>query len=67
MAKKPEPPPKPAKWTIYKIAANAVRLDAVDAPDSATAIERASFGQRSSRPAYRLFKVIRAPYPNVKG
>jgi hypothetical protein len=26
MAKKPEPPPKPITWTIYKIAAKAVRL-----------------------------------------
>jgi hypothetical protein len=29
--------PKPIKWNIYKIAANAVRLGTVEAPDSATA------------------------------
>jgi hypothetical protein len=39
MAKEPEPP-KPIRWSIYKIAAKAVRLGTVEAPDAATAIER---------------------------
>jgi hypothetical protein len=39
MAKRPEPP-KPIRWTIYKIAAKAVRLGAVEAPDEAAAIEK---------------------------
>jgi hypothetical protein len=43
MAKKPEPPPQPTSWTIYKIAAKAVRLGTVEAPD---AIEK---GRRNSR------------------
>jgi hypothetical protein len=38
VAKKSEPP-KPTTWTIYKLAAKAVRLGAVEAPD-ATAIEK---------------------------
>jgi hypothetical protein len=37
MAKKPEPP-KPTSWSIYKIAAKALRLGAVEA----TAIEKAA-------------------------
>jgi hypothetical protein len=41
MAKKPEPP-KPIVWSIYKIAAKAVRLGDVDAPDETTAIEKAA-------------------------
>ena len=41
MAKKPEPP-KPTTWTIYKIAAKAVRLGTVEAADEATAIEKAA-------------------------
>ena len=36
MAKKPEP----TSWTIYKIAAKAVRLGTVEAADEATAIEK---------------------------
>ena len=41
MAKKPEPP-KPTTWTIYKIAAKAVRLGTVEATDEAAAIEKAA-------------------------
>jgi hypothetical protein len=41
MAKKPEPS-KPISWTIYKIAARQERLGVVEAPDEATAIERAA-------------------------
>jgi hypothetical protein len=39
IAKKPEPP-KPTTWTIYKVAAKAVRLGTVEAPDEAAAIEK---------------------------
>jgi hypothetical protein len=38
LAKKPELP-KPIIWNIYKIAAKAVRLGAVEAIDEATGIE----------------------------
>jgi hypothetical protein len=41
MVKKPEPP-KPTTWTIYKIAAKAVRLGTVEAPDEAAAMEKAA-------------------------
>jgi hypothetical protein len=43
MAKKPEPQ-KQMSWTIYKIAANAVRLGTVEAPDEAAAIEKGASG-----------------------
>jgi hypothetical protein len=48
MAKKPEPP-KPIRWAVYKIAAKAVWLGEVEAPDEATAIERgaAEFGVKA--------------------
>jgi hypothetical protein len=51
MAKKPEPPPMPIRWGIYKIAAKAVRLGNVEAPDEATAIEKvaAEFEVRKNR------------------
>jgi hypothetical protein len=56
MAKKPEPP-KPTRWSIYKIAAKAIRLGTVEAPDAATAIEKgaAEFGV----PANRLMAIRR--------
>lgn len=41
MAKKPEPP-QPTSWAIYKIAAKAMWLGTVEAPDAATAIEKAA-------------------------
>ena len=41
MAKKSEPP-QPTSWTIYKIAAKAKWLGTVEAPDAATAIEKAA-------------------------
>jgi hypothetical protein len=41
IAKKPGPP-KPISWTISEIAAKAVRLGAVGAPDEATAMEKAA-------------------------
>jgi hypothetical protein len=40
MAKKPEPPPKPIAWGIYKLAPKAVWLGNVEAPDEASAIEK---------------------------
>jgi hypothetical protein len=33
MAKKPEPPPKPINWKVYKIASKLVWLGDVEAPD----------------------------------
>jgi hypothetical protein len=42
MANKPEPPPQPITWTIYKIAAKQTRVGTVEAPDEATAIEQAA-------------------------
>jgi hypothetical protein len=56
MAKKSEPP-KPLTWSIHKLAAKAVRLRTVEAPDEATAIEKgaAEFGV----PANRLMAVRR--------
>jgi hypothetical protein len=39
MAKKPESP-KPIIWNIFKIAAKAIFLGVIEAPDEATAIER---------------------------
>jgi hypothetical protein len=56
MAKKPEPP-KPTSWTIYKIAANAVRLGTVEAMDEAAAIERGA--AKFKVPATRLLAVRR--------
>jgi hypothetical protein len=41
MAKKPEPP-KPITWNIYKIAGKAVWLGEVEAPDDASAMEKAA-------------------------
>jgi hypothetical protein len=40
MAKKPTEPPKPIRWTIYKIASKAVRLGEVEAPDESAAMEK---------------------------
>ena len=56
MAKKPESP-KPTTWTIYKIAAKAVRLGTVGAADEGTAIEKAAAEFRM--PATRLMAVRR--------
>jgi hypothetical protein len=38
----PAQPAKPATWTIYKIAAKAVRLGTVEAPDEAILIQKAA-------------------------
>jgi membrane-bound lytic murein transglycosylase B len=56
MAKEPESP-KPAKWSIYRIAAKAVRLGTVEAPDVATAIEKAAVEYKV--PATRLMAIRR--------
>ena len=57
MAKKPEPPPLPITWTIYKIAAKQTWVGTVEAPDEATAIEKAAAEFRV--PATRLDAVAR--------
>ncbi len=57
MAKEPEPPSKPTKWSIYKIAANAVRLGTVEAPDATTAIEKGAVEYKV--PANRLMAIRR--------
>jgi hypothetical protein len=41
MASEPEPP-KPRSWNIYKVAKKATWLGTVEAPDAATAIEKAA-------------------------
>jgi hypothetical protein len=56
MAKRPEPP-KPIRWTIYKIAAKAVWLGTVEAVDGATAIEKGA--AEFKVPATRLLVVRR--------
>ena len=57
MAKEPEPPPKPIRWSIYRIAAKALRLGTVEAPDVATAIEKTAAEFRV--PANRLMAIRR--------
>jgi len=51
LAKKPEPPPPPIIWNVYKLASKAVHLGAVDAPDEAAAMEKAAaeFGVAAKR------------------
>ncbi len=56
MAEEPEPS-KPTRWSIYKIAAKAVRLGAVEAPDAATALEKGA--AEFSVPANRLMAIRR--------
>jgi membrane-bound lytic murein transglycosylase B len=56
MAKKPEPP-QATTWTIYKIAAKAVRLGTVETANEATAIEKAA--AEFKVPANRLMAVRR--------
>jgi hypothetical protein len=57
MAKKPEPPPELTAWSVYKFAKKAVWLGVVEAPDKATAIEKAS--TEFKVPASRLLVVRR--------
>jgi hypothetical protein len=59
MAMKPEPS-KPTTWKIYKIASKGAWLGEVEAPDEATAIEKAAAEFKA--PANRLM-AIRAPGP----
>jgi hypothetical protein len=50
-------PPKPVRWTIYKIAAKQTWVGTVEAPDEATAIEKAAAEFRV--PAMKLHAVAR--------
>jgi hypothetical protein len=56
MARKPDPP-KPGTWTIYKIAAKAVRLGTIEAADEAAAIEKGAAAFKV--PANRLMAIRR--------
>ena len=58
MAKKPEPT-KPIIWNVYKIAKKAVWLGTVEAPDDATAIEKAP--AEFKVPANRLMAIRPCP------
>jgi hypothetical protein len=42
MAKQSEPPPQLTAWSVYKIAKKAAWLGIVEAPDEATATEKAA-------------------------
>jgi hypothetical protein len=64
MAKKPEPP-KLIVWTVYKLAAKQERLGVIEAPDEATAIEKACCGIQGG-PANRLMAVRRCPTAKTK-
>ena len=57
MAKKPEAPPRPRSWNIYKVAAKGIWLGIVEAPDSAAATERAATEFKVD--AWRLIAVRR--------
>jgi hypothetical protein len=56
MAKKPEPT-KPISWNLYKIANKAIRLGTIEAPDEATASEKAA--AEFKVPAARLMAIRR--------
>ena len=64
MAKKPEPPSQPIKWSIYRIAAKAVRLGTIEAPDVATAIEKGA--AEFKVPANRLMAIRRSSVARAK-
>ncbi len=55
MPRKPEPPPK--SWNVYKVAAKAIWLGTVQAPDKKAAIEKAA--QEFKIDAWRLYAVPR--------
>jgi hypothetical protein len=60
MAKPPPEPPTPpqlSSWDIYKVAAKAIWLGTVEAPDKAAAIEKAT--QEFKAAAWRLYAVGR--------
>ena len=56
MPHKPEPP-KPKNWTIYKVAAKAIWLGTVEAPDKKAAIEAGV--KEFKTDAWRLYAVRR--------
>jgi hypothetical protein len=56
MAKKPEPPNLKI-WNIYKVAAKAIWLGTVEAPDRRNAIAKASVEFKVE--AWRLYAVVR--------
>jgi hypothetical protein len=58
MAKKPEPPPKPINWKVYKIANKLVWLGDVEALDEAAATEKAA--AEFKVPANRLMAIRRS-------
>jgi hypothetical protein len=58
MAKKPEPPPQPMRWGIYKLVSKAVWLGNVEAPDEAAAIEKGA--AEFKVPANRLMAIRRS-------
>jgi hypothetical protein len=53
----PEAPPRLIVWTIYKLAAKAVRLGTVEAPDEVAAIEKGASAFKV--PANRLMAIRR--------
>jgi hypothetical protein len=55
MAKKPEPPPQPITWNLYKVAKKTTWLGTVEAPDKSAAIEKAA--QEFKIEAWRLLAV----------
>jgi hypothetical protein len=57
MARKPEPP-KPTTWTVYKIAANQIRLGTVEAVDEGEATQKAA--EEFKQPATKLYAVRRS-------
>jgi hypothetical protein len=54
MPRKPESP-KPTSWNIYKVAAKAILLGTVEAPDKGTAIKKGA--QKFKAEAWRLYAV----------
>jgi hypothetical protein len=49
--RKPQAPPQPITWTIYKVAAKQTRLGEVEAADEREAVEKAAkeFGQHATK------------------
>ena len=54
MPRKPDPA-KPKTWTIYKVAAKAISLGTVEAPDKGAAVEKGA--QKFKAEAWRLYAV----------
>jgi hypothetical protein len=57
MPRKPEPPPQPKSWNVYKVAAKAIWLGTVKATNKRAAIEKAA--QEFKTDAWRLYAVKR--------